>query len=93
MFIIFTVACAVAGSMNQLIVFRFFAGCFGVCPVTLGGASISDLIPQEKRGASMSLFGMGPLMGTFSKIVKFLMCADGFAGPVIGIEGTTSWCR
>lgn len=63
MFLIFTVACAVAGSMAQLIVFRFFAGLFGVCPVTLGGASISDLIEQEKRGLSMSLFGMGPLLG------------------------------
>lgn len=63
MFIVFTIACAVASSMTQLVVFRFFAGCFGVCPVTLGGASISDLIPQEKRGASMALFGMGPLLG------------------------------
>ncbi|GIZ48759.1 hypothetical protein CKM354_001180900 [Cercospora kikuchii] len=62
-FIIFTVACAVASSMPQLIVFRFFAGCFGVCPVTLGGASIADLVSQEKRGLSMALFGMGPLLG------------------------------
>ncbi|KAF7197523.1 Efflux pump radE [Pseudocercospora fuligena] len=62
-FLIFTIACAVSSSISQLIVFRFFAGCFGVCPVTLGGASISDLIPQEKRGASMALFGMGPLLG------------------------------
>lgn len=62
-FIIFTIACAVADSITQLIVFRFFAGCFGVCPVTLGGASIADLIHQEKRGASMALFGMGPLLG------------------------------
>lgn len=59
MFIVFTIACAVAGSIGQLIAFRFFAGAFGVCPVTLGGASISDLIPQEKRGATMSLFGLG----------------------------------
>lgn len=63
MFIIFTIACAVAGSVTQLIVFRFFAGTFGVCPVTLGGASIADLIPQEKRGISMSLFSVGPLLG------------------------------
>ncbi|KAF2173644.1 hypothetical protein M409DRAFT_61965 [Zasmidium cellare ATCC 36951] len=63
MFLIFTVACAVADSMAQLIVFRFFAGLFGVCPVTLGGASISDLIEQDKRGLAMSLFGMGPLLG------------------------------
>lgn len=63
MFVVFTIACAVANSMAQLIVFRFFAGCFGVCPVTLGGASISDLIHQEKRGGAMSLYALGPLLG------------------------------
>ena len=63
LFLIFTIACAVASSIEQLIVFRLFAGIFGVCPVTLGGATISDLIEQEKRGLSMSLFGMGPLLG------------------------------
>ena len=63
MFEIFTIACAVSQNLTQLIVFRFFAGCFGVCPVTLGGASISDLMNQDKRGAAMSLFGMGPLLG------------------------------
>ena len=70
--------------MHQLIAFRFFAGCFGVCPVTLGGASISDLIPQEKRGASMSLFGMGPLMGLCPLMLVSWIIADWFAGPVIG---------
>lgn len=69
-FIIFTIACAVASSMPQLIVFRFFAGCFGVCPVTLGGASIADLVSQEKRGLSMALFGMGPLLGPVSSHVS-----------------------
>lgn len=63
MFIVFTVACAVAHSLDQLIIFRFFAGCFGVCPVTLGGASISDLIEQKKRGRYMAFYGMGPLLG------------------------------
>jgi hypothetical protein len=61
-FIIFTVACAVASSMPQLIVFRFLSGCFGVCPVTLGGASIADMIPQQKRGAAMALYAMGQLL-------------------------------
>ncbi|KAK4555722.1 hypothetical protein LTR86_006942 [Recurvomyces mirabilis] len=63
MFLIFTIACAVSQNMAQLIVFRFFAGAFGVCPITLGGASISDLIEQEKRGAAMALYSMGPLLG------------------------------
>ncbi|EME81332.1 uncharacterized protein MYCFIDRAFT_38503 [Pseudocercospora fijiensis CIRAD86] len=79
-FLIFTIACAVSSSISQLIVFRFFAGCFGVCPVTLGGASISDLIPQEKRGASMALFGMGPLLGPVIGPVAgaYLAAAEGW---------------
>ncbi|GAB1739909.1 hypothetical protein NU219Hw_g4840t1 [Hortaea werneckii] len=80
MFEIFTIACAVASSLNQLIVFRFFAGCFGVCPVTLGGASISDLMDQDKRGVAMSLFGMGPLLGPVIGPVAgaYLAAAEGW---------------
>ncbi|KAI7536006.1 MFS general substrate transporter [Hortaea werneckii] len=80
MFEIFTVACAVSSSLNQLIVFRFFAGCFGVCPVTLGGASISDLMDQDKRGVAMSLFGMGPLLGPVIGPVAgaYLAAAEGW---------------
>ncbi|KAK3674079.1 hypothetical protein LTR78_005926 [Recurvomyces mirabilis] len=63
MFLIFTTAYAVSQNMAQLIVFRFFAGAFGVCPITLGGASICDLIEQEKRGAAMAFNSMGPLLG------------------------------
>jgi multidrug resistance protein len=62
-FLVFTIACAVASSVGQLIAFRFFAGCFGVCPITLGGATISDLMTQEKRGAAGAFFGIGPLLG------------------------------
>ncbi|KAI7654416.1 MFS general substrate transporter [Hortaea werneckii] len=76
LFEIFTIACAVSSSLNQLIVFRFFAGCFGVCPVTLGGASISDLMDQDKRGVAMSLFGMGPLLGpVIGPVAEFGVCA------------------
>ncbi|KAI7125425.1 MFS general substrate transporter [Hortaea werneckii] len=80
MFEIFTIACAVSTSLTQLIVFRFFAGCFGVCPVTLGGASISDLMDQDKRGAAMSLFGMGPLLGPVIGPVAgaYLAAAEGW---------------
>lgn len=80
LFFIFTIACAVADSMAQLIVFRFFAGTFGVCPVTLGGATISDLIDQEKRGVAMSLFGMGPLLGPVIGPIagSYLAAAEGW---------------
>ncbi|KAH8170454.1 major facilitator superfamily protein [Sarocladium implicatum] len=62
-FITFLVACALAPSMSTFIAFRFFSGVFGACPLTNGGGTIADLIRQEKRGAAMAGFAMGPLMG------------------------------
>lgn len=63
LFIIFTVACAVSSSLNMLIGFRFLAGCVGSVPLTIGGGTIADLMPQEKRGSSMAVFALGPLLG------------------------------
>lgn len=63
LFIVFTVACAVSSSMSMLIVFRFFEGCAGAAPLTLAGATIADLIPQEKRGTAMAAFSLGALLG------------------------------
>lgn len=70
-FIVFVIACAKAPSMNALIVFRFFSGIFGSCPITNGGGTITDMITQEKRGAAMAGFAIGPLLGPV-------------VGPVIG---------
>jgi predicted MFS family arabinose efflux permease len=52
-FVIFNIACAVCTSMDQLIVFRFFAGCFGAAPLALGGGTIADLVPREQRATAM----------------------------------------
>lgn len=49
--------------MNMLIVFRFFAGCWGVAPVTIGGGTVADLMRPEERGLAMSLWAMGALFG------------------------------
>ncbi|UKZ75779.1 hypothetical protein TrVFT333_003473 [Trichoderma virens FT-333] len=68
---VFVIACAKAPSMNALIVFRFFSGIFGSCPITNGGGTITDMITQEKRGAAMAGFAIGPLLGPV-------------VGPVIG---------
>lgn len=62
-FVIFTIACAVSSDLNMLIGFRFLEGVFGSAPLTLGGGSIADMIIQEKRGAMMALWAMGPLLG------------------------------
>ena len=63
LFVVFTIACAVASSLDQLIVFRFISGLFGSCPLTIGGGTIADMIPQQKRGGVMAVWALGPLMG------------------------------
>lgn len=63
LFVIMTVTCALSRNMNMLIAFRFLAGTFGSCPLTIGGGSIADMIIQEKRGGVMAIWALGPLMG------------------------------
>lgn len=62
-FVISTIACAVSSNLNMLIGFRFLEGTFGSAALTLGGGSIADMIIQEKRGAAMAIWAMGPLLG------------------------------
>lgn len=70
LFIIFTIAAALAKNMGMFITFRFFMGCFGGAPMVLGGGTIADLIPREQRGTAMAVWMMGPSM--YSK----LFCRD-----------------
>lgn len=63
LFVVWSLACALAPNIGGLLVFRLLAGIAGSCPITIGGGSIADLIPQEKRGAAMALFAMGPILG------------------------------
>ena len=69
--VVFVIACAKAPSLGALIAFRFFSGIFGSCPITNGGGTIADMIVQEKRGAAMASFAIGPLLGPI-------------IGPVVG---------
>jgi MFS family permease len=63
MFVVFTIACAVAPNIASLCVFRFLAGTAGSTPLTLGGGSIADMYRQETRGAAMAAWVVGPLVG------------------------------
>lgn len=62
-FVAFSVACALAPSLNSLIAFRFLAGLFGVAPITNGGGTIADMVPQKHRGTALAVFSIGPLLG------------------------------
>lgn len=63
LFVVLTVACAVATNLNMLIGFRFLQGTFGSTPLTIGGGTIADMIVQEKRGGVIAIWALGPLMG------------------------------
>ena len=63
LFIIFTVACAVASNLNMLIGFRFLEGVAGSAAISLGGGTVADLFVQEQRGRAMALWSVGPLIG------------------------------
>ncbi|OGE51973.1 hypothetical protein PENARI_c011G00038 [Penicillium arizonense] len=63
LFLIFTIACALAQTMPQLIVFRLLAGMAGVCPLTIGSGTVADMVPKEKRAGIMAIWAMGPILG------------------------------
>ncbi|KAI1803011.1 bicyclomycin resistance protein [Daldinia bambusicola] len=79
-FIAFQVGCALSPTLNALIVFRFFAGVFGSVAITNGGGTIADMITQERRGAAMAVFSIGPLLGPIVGPVAggFLTAAEGW---------------
>lgn len=77
LFLTFTILCAVSQNTDMLLAFRFLAGFAGVATITCGSGTIVDMMPPEKRGASMSIWSLGPLLGPV-------------VGPVIGgylVEG------
>ncbi|KAI9375123.1 major facilitator superfamily domain-containing protein [Aspergillus egyptiacus] len=80
LFLIFTIACAVAQDMPQLIVFRLLAGVAGVCPITIGSGTIADMIVAEKRAGIMAVWALGPILGPIVGPVAggFLAEAEGW---------------
>ncbi|KAI0543223.1 major facilitator superfamily domain-containing protein [Xylaria digitata] len=62
-FIAFVIGCALSRNTPEYLVFRFISGFAGAAPLTIGGGTIADVIPLQKRGLASSLFGLGPLLG------------------------------
>ncbi|OIW26046.1 MFS general substrate transporter [Coniochaeta ligniaria NRRL 30616] len=79
-YIILTVACGLSPSLETLIVFRFFAGCFGGAPMAIGGAVIADMYPPGERMRPMACYSAGTMLGPT-------------LGPVLGgiITGGLDW--
>lgn len=66
-FLIFTVACAVSTNMSMLVGFRFLAGLISSAPMTVGGGTIVDILPIQKRGLGIMVWNLplvaGPVVG------------------------------
>ncbi|KAL8832074.1 MAG: hypothetical protein Q9191_000496 [Dirinaria sp. TL-2023a] len=75
-----TVGCAMAPTLNSEIALRFLQGAAGSAPLAIGGGTITDLIPQERRGKYMGIYALGPTLGPI-------------LGPVAGgwLTGAKGW--
>lgn len=73
------IGCALAPSIEALIVFRFFSGVGGSGCLTLGGGIIADIFRPEQRGFAMGMWTVGPLFGpTIGPLI------GGFVAETIG---------
>lgn len=100
-FLAFTIACATSTDTGMFLAFRLLAGVAGSAPLTIGGGTIADIIPKEKRGVAMGMFALGPTLGPSLGPI-----AGGFISQSIGWRWTfwvlaiavsichiSPWCR
>lgn len=80
LYIVFTIACAVAPTLETLILFRFLAGCMGGAPMAMGRAVVADLYGPKDRIAPMASYSFGVIMAPA-------------VGPVVGgiTTGKMGW--
>src|SRR3954454_3219424 len=55
--------CGVAGSLEEMVVFRLLQGVFGAALVPLSQTTMLNIYPPEKRGSAMAVWGMGVMVG------------------------------
>jgi DHA2 family multidrug resistance protein len=58
-FTLASILCALAQSLNQIVLFRIIQGAFGAALTPLSQAVMFDIYPAERRGAAMALWGVG----------------------------------
>src|SRR3954447_15534349 len=58
-----SVLCGMAGSIEQMVVFRLLQGVFGAPLVPLSQSVLLDSYPKEKHGSAMALWGVGVMVG------------------------------
>jgi DHA2 family multidrug resistance protein len=58
-----SVLCGLAGSIYQMVLFRFAQGIFGAALVPLAQTMLLNIYPREKAGSAMAIWGAGVMLG------------------------------
>ncbi|OQE09449.1 hypothetical protein PENVUL_c006G09303 [Penicillium vulpinum] len=63
LYLLLTIACALAPNLPAFMVFRLLAGTAGSAPLSIGAGSLADIIPPKNRGLAMGAWVLGPVLG------------------------------
>ena len=61
-FTVASVLCGLAGSLNQMVIYRLLQGVFGAPLVPLSQSVLLDSYPREKHGSAMAIWGVGVMI-------------------------------
>ncbi|KAK3062271.1 hypothetical protein LTS18_004466, partial [Coniosporium uncinatum] len=103
-YLIFNFMCGYSTCPWQLAVCRFLSEAGGIGPVTVGAGVLEDLFPTFKRGASMAIYALTPLLANaVSPIIggfvaensnwRCLFYAITIAGTMLLLIGLMSMCE
>jgi MFS transporter, DHA2 family, multidrug resistance protein len=62
-FTVTSMLCGIAQSLTEMVIYRLLQGAFGAALVPLSQSTMLDIYPVEQRGAAMSIWGMGVMVG------------------------------
>ena len=62
-FTIASVLCGLAGSIFQMVLYRFLQGVCGAALVPLAQTILLNIYPREKQGGAMAIWGAGVMLG------------------------------
>jgi DHA2 family multidrug resistance protein len=62
-FTLASMACGLAHSLAEIVVYRLLQGVFGAALAPLAQATLLDSYPRERHGQAMAIYGMGLMVG------------------------------
>ena len=62
-FVVFSMLCGIAWSLESMVLFRLMQGVFGAAIVPLSQTFLLDINPRERHGQAMAIWGAGIMVG------------------------------